>query len=189
MQARLREASIAGSASRTHQNTAAMLTDLQRGAQHAERGHASCASATRNAFEKKHGVKLGFMSFFVKAAVEALKEIPGRQRRDRRRRHRLQELLRHRRRGRHRAGLVVPVVRDADAMSFAEIEKTIRRPWQARARRQAGHGRTDRRHLHHQQRRRLRLADVDADHQPAAVGHPRHAQDRGAPGGRRTARS
>ncbi|MEZ5920732.1 MAG: 2-oxoglutarate dehydrogenase complex dihydrolipoyllysine-residue succinyltransferase [Parvularculaceae bacterium] len=76
-------------------------------------------------FEKKHGVKLGFMSFFVKACVHALKEIPdvnaeidgtdiiyknhydvgiavGTDR-----------------------GLVVPVLRDADALSLADIEKSI----------------------------------------------------------------
>ena len=79
----------------------------------------------REAFEKKHGVKLGFMGFFVKAAVQALKDIPavnaeidgedivyknyyhigvavGTER-----------------------GLVVPVLRDADRMSLAEIEAGI----------------------------------------------------------------
>ncbi len=79
----------------------------------------------KDAFEKRHGVKLGFMGFFVKAVVAALKQIPevnaeidgadivyknhydigvavGTDR-----------------------GLVVPVVRDADALSLAEIEKTI----------------------------------------------------------------
>jgi 2-oxoglutarate dehydrogenase E2 component (dihydrolipoamide succinyltransferase) len=79
----------------------------------------------REAFEKKHGVKLGFMGFFVKACVQALKDIPavnaeidgediiyknyyhigvavGTER-----------------------GLVVPVLRDADQMSLAEIEGKI----------------------------------------------------------------
>jgi 2-oxoglutarate dehydrogenase E2 component (dihydrolipoamide succinyltransferase) len=79
----------------------------------------------REAFEKKHGVKLGLMGFFVKAAVQALKDIPavnaeidgtdiiyknyyhigvavGTER-----------------------GLVVPVLRDADRMSLAEIEAAI----------------------------------------------------------------
>ncbi len=79
----------------------------------------------REAFEKKHGVKLGFMGFFVKACVQALKDIPavnaeidgddivyknyyhigvavGTER-----------------------GLVVPVLRDADQMSLAEIEAAI----------------------------------------------------------------
>lgn len=79
----------------------------------------------KDAFEKKHGVKLGFMGFFVKAAVQALKEIPavnaeidgtdivyknyyhigvavGTEK-----------------------GLVVPVVRDADQLSIAGVEKKI----------------------------------------------------------------
>ena len=77
------------------------------------------------AFQKKHGVKLGFMSFFVKAVVQALKEIP--------------ELNAEIRDGtivHHRyydigiavgggEGLVVPVLRDADRLSFAEIERQI----------------------------------------------------------------
>jgi 2-oxoglutarate dehydrogenase E2 component (dihydrolipoamide succinyltransferase) len=79
----------------------------------------------KDVFEKKHGVKLGFMGFFVKAAVQALKEIPavnaeidgtdivyknyyhigvavGTDK-----------------------GLVVPVVRDADELSIAGVEKAI----------------------------------------------------------------
>jgi hypothetical protein len=79
-------------------------------------------------------------------------------------------------------GLVVPVLRDADMLSFAGIEKTIAdfgkraRDGQLQIDRDAG------RHLHHLQRRRLWLADVDADPQRAAIRHPRHAQDPGAPG-------
>jgi 2-oxoglutarate dehydrogenase E2 component (dihydrolipoamide succinyltransferase) len=79
----------------------------------------------KDQFEKKYGVKLGFMSFFVKASIAALKELPavnaqidggdlvyknyydigvavGTEK-----------------------GLVVPVVRDADLMGFADIEKKI----------------------------------------------------------------
>ncbi|MEW5742244.1 MAG: 2-oxoglutarate dehydrogenase complex dihydrolipoyllysine-residue succinyltransferase [Myxococcota bacterium] len=76
-------------------------------------------------FEKKHGIKLGFMSFFIKAAVEALKTFPavnafieG------------EDVVFH-----HyydvgvavsgSRGLVVPVVRDADQKSMAELEKVI----------------------------------------------------------------
>ena len=76
-------------------------------------------------FEKKHGVKLGFMSFFVKAAIEALRSFPavnasidG------------EEVVFH-----HyydigvavsgSRGLVVPVIRDADQKSMAELEKGI----------------------------------------------------------------
>jgi len=77
------------------------------------------------AFQAKHGVKLGFMSFFVKAAVEALREFPA---------------VNAEVRGTDIVykdhydigvavgggkGLVVPVVRDADRLSFAEIEARI----------------------------------------------------------------
>ena len=104
------------------QNTAAMLTTFNE-------VDMTSLLATRDrykdAFEKKHGVKLGFMSFFAKACIVALKEIPavngeidgdeivyknyydigvavGTEQ-----------------------GLVVPVVRDVDALSFGEIESTI----------------------------------------------------------------
>ncbi|HTK36261.1 MAG TPA: 2-oxoglutarate dehydrogenase complex dihydrolipoyllysine-residue succinyltransferase [Caulobacteraceae bacterium] len=104
------------------QNTAAMLTTFNE-------VDMSAVMALRNtykdAFEKRHGVKLGFMSFFVKACIQALKEIPavnaeidG------------QDLIYKNHYDMGVAvgtdrGLVVPVVRDADAMSLAEIEKTI----------------------------------------------------------------
>jgi 2-oxoglutarate dehydrogenase E2 component (dihydrolipoamide succinyltransferase) len=104
------------------QNSAAMLTtfnevDMSR--------ILALRNAYKESFEKRHGVKLGFMSFFVKAAITALKEIPavnaeidgddivyknyydigvavGTEQ-----------------------GLVVPVVRDADRLGFAEVEKKI----------------------------------------------------------------
>ena len=77
------------------------------------------------AFQKKYGVKLGFMSFFVKAVVQALKEIPE-----------LNAEIRDNHIVYHRyydigiavgggEGLVVPVIRDADRLSFAEIEQKI----------------------------------------------------------------
>ena len=77
------------------------------------------------AFQKKYGVKLGFMSFFVKAVVQALKEIPE-----------LNAEIRDNHIVYHRyydigiavgggEGLVVPVIRDADRLSFAEIERQI----------------------------------------------------------------
>jgi 2-oxoglutarate dehydrogenase E2 component (dihydrolipoamide succinyltransferase) len=104
------------------QNTAAMLTTFNE-------VDMSAVMALRNtykeAFEKRHGVKLGFMSFFVKACIAALKEIPavnaeieG------------QDLIYKNHYdigvavGTER-GLVVPVVRDADQLSLAGIEKTI----------------------------------------------------------------
>ena len=104
------------------QNTAAQLTTFNEVDMSAVM---ALRNAYKDAFEKRHGVKLGFMGFFVKACIAALKEIPavnaeiegtdliyknhydigvavGTER-----------------------GLVVPVVRDADAMSLAEIEKAI----------------------------------------------------------------
>jgi 2-oxoglutarate dehydrogenase E2 component (dihydrolipoamide succinyltransferase) len=104
------------------QNTAAMLTTFNE-------VDMTNVMALRNlhkdAFEKKHGVKLGFMSFFVKACIVALKEIPavngeidG------------EDIVYKN----HydvgvavgtEQGLVVPVVRDADQMTFAAIEAKI----------------------------------------------------------------
>ncbi len=104
------------------QNTAAMLTTFNE-------IDMSAAMAARqrykDVFEKKHGVKLGFMSLFAKAAIVALKEIPA---------------VNAESDGSDiiyknhydigvavgtEQGLVVPVVRDADRKSFAEIEKEI----------------------------------------------------------------
>jgi 2-oxoglutarate dehydrogenase E2 component (dihydrolipoamide succinyltransferase) len=76
-------------------------------------------------FTRKYGVKLGFMSFFVKAAVEALKAIP-----------RINASIRGNDIVYHHyfdigvaigggKGLVVPVLRDAERMSFAEVEKAV----------------------------------------------------------------
>ena len=104
------------------QNTAAMLTTFNE----VDMTHVmALRQQYRDLFEKKHGVKLGFMGFFVRACVQALKEIPavnaeidgadiiyknyyhigiavGTER-----------------------GLVVPVVRDCDQKSLADIEKAI----------------------------------------------------------------
>ncbi len=80
----------------------------------------------KDAFEKRHGTKLGFMSFFTKAAVEALKRFPavnasidG------------SDIIYHGYQDIGIAvssdrGLVVPVLRNAENMSFADIERTIR---------------------------------------------------------------
>ncbi|MDJ1009608.1 MAG: 2-oxoglutarate dehydrogenase complex dihydrolipoyllysine-residue succinyltransferase [Paracoccaceae bacterium] len=104
------------------QNTAAMLTTYN---EVDMSGVMGLRKEYKDLFEKKHGVKLGFMSFFTKACCHALKEVPevnaeidgtdvvyknfvhmgvavGTP-----------------------SGLVVPVVRDADQMSFAAIEKKI----------------------------------------------------------------
>jgi 2-oxoglutarate dehydrogenase E2 component (dihydrolipoamide succinyltransferase) len=104
------------------QNNAAMLTTFNE----VDMSEVMALRARyKDAFEKKHGAKLGFMGFFVKACVQALKEIPavnaeidgadlvyknyyhigiavGTER-----------------------GLIMPVVRDAEKLSIAEIEKTI----------------------------------------------------------------
>jgi 2-oxoglutarate dehydrogenase E2 component (dihydrolipoamide succinyltransferase) len=104
------------------QNTAAMLTtfnEVDMGAAMALR------TEYRDAFEKKHGVRLGFMSFFVKACVAALKEFPAVN----------AEIAGDEIIYKHfvhmgiavggPSGLVVPVLRNADTMGFAEIEKRI----------------------------------------------------------------
>jgi 2-oxoglutarate dehydrogenase E2 component (dihydrolipoamide succinyltransferase) len=104
------------------QNTAAMLTtfnDVDMSAVMALRAQ------YKDTFEKRHGVKLGFMGFFVKACVQALREIPA---------------VNAEMDGQDfiyknyyhigvavgtDKGLVVPVVREADRLSLAEIEQAI----------------------------------------------------------------
>jgi 2-oxoglutarate dehydrogenase E2 component (dihydrolipoamide succinyltransferase) len=79
----------------------------------------------REAFQQKHGVKLGFVSFFVKASVEALRQFP-----------RVNAEIRGTDIVYHNAyhigvaigaerGLVVPVIRDADLLSIAEVEQAV----------------------------------------------------------------
>ena len=79
----------------------------------------------KESFEESHGVKLGFMSFFVKATIEALKEYPV-----------INASVEDTDIIYHdyfdigvavstQRGLIVPVIRDADAMSFAGVEQTI----------------------------------------------------------------
>ena len=86
---------------------------------------AALRAAQREPFEKRYGVKLGLMSFFVKAAVDALKLVPAVNAQVQ------GDAVLYRNYydvgvavggGR---GLVVPVLRDADRLSFAEIEKAI----------------------------------------------------------------
>jgi 2-oxoglutarate dehydrogenase E2 component (dihydrolipoamide succinyltransferase) len=104
------------------QNTAAILTTYNEADMSAVM---ALRQRHRDGFEKKHGVRLGFMSFFVKAAINALQafpavnaEVDG------------DEIVYKR----HYdigvavgtpSGLVVPVIRDADQLSFAAIETTI----------------------------------------------------------------
>jgi 2-oxoglutarate dehydrogenase E2 component (dihydrolipoamide succinyltransferase) len=105
------------------QNTAAMLTTFNEVDMSAVM---ALRSEYRDAFEKKHaGVRLGFMSFFVKACVTALQEFPAVNAEvdgeDIVYKHFVNMGIAVGSPG----GLVVPVVRDADRMSFAEIEKAI----------------------------------------------------------------
>jgi len=104
------------------QNTAAMLTTFNDVDMSAV---IDARTRYKDLFEKKHGIRLGFMGFFVKACALAAKDVPsvnasleG------------DEIVYHDYLDVSVAvsapkGLVVPVVRDADAMSFAEIEKAI----------------------------------------------------------------
>ncbi|ETH88161.1 2-oxoacid dehydrogenase acyltransferase, catalytic domain protein [Bordetella pertussis STO1-CHOC-0018] len=163
----------------------------------------------KDKFEKEHGVKLGFMSFFVKAAVAALKKYPvlnasvdGK------------DIIYH---GYFDIGiavgtprgLVVPILRNADQLTIAEIEKTI-----ADFGKRAADGKLGIEEMTggtfsisnggvfgsmlstpiinppqaaivlDLQRRGVRLDAVHAHHQPAAGGHPGHPRHQGAPGGR-----
>jgi 2-oxoglutarate dehydrogenase E2 component (dihydrolipoamide succinyltransferase) len=80
----------------------------------------------RDAFEKKHGgVRLGFMSFFVRACVAALKEFPAVNAEIDGDDIVYKNFVHMGIAVGGPAGLVVPVIRDADQMGFAQIEKTI----------------------------------------------------------------
>jgi 2-oxoglutarate dehydrogenase E2 component (dihydrolipoamide succinyltransferase) len=104
------------------QNTAAMLTTFNE----VDMGAAMALRAEyKDVFEKKHGVKLGFMSFFVKACVAALKEFPAVNAEIDGDEFVYKNFVHMGIAVGGPSGLVVPVVRHADQMSFAEIEKTI----------------------------------------------------------------
>ncbi len=79
----------------------------------------------REPFQEKHGIKLGFMSFFVKATIEALKAVPqvNAELRDEHIVFRNYQDIGVAVGG--GKGLVVPIVRNAERMSFAEVEKNI----------------------------------------------------------------
>lgn len=76
-------------------------------------------------FVKKYGIKLGFMSFFVKAAVEALKEFPAVNGEIRERNIIYKNYYDIGVAVGGGKGLVVPVIRNADRLSFSEVERTI----------------------------------------------------------------
>ncbi|AAK22327.1 2-oxoglutarate dehydrogenase complex dihydrolipoyllysine-residue succinyltransferase [Caulobacter vibrioides] len=104
------------------QNSAAMLTTFNEVDMSAVM---ALRAQYKDVFEKQHGVKLGFMSFFVKAVVAALKAIP-----DVNAEIDGQDVIYKNHYDIGVAvgtdkGLVVPVVRDADALNLAGIEKTI----------------------------------------------------------------
>jgi 2-oxoglutarate dehydrogenase E2 component (dihydrolipoamide succinyltransferase) len=104
------------------QNTAAMLTTYNE-------VDMSAVMALRNeykdAFEKKHGVRMGFMSFFTKACCHALKEVPEVNAEIDGTDIVYKNYVHMGVAAGTPTGLVVPVIRDADQMSFAEIEKAI----------------------------------------------------------------
>ena len=79
----------------------------------------------KDLFEKKHGVRLGFMSFFTKACCHALKEVPEVNAEIDGTDVVYKNFVHMGIAAGTPQGLVVPVIRDADAMSFAEIEKAI----------------------------------------------------------------
>ncbi|MBW6401214.1 2-oxoglutarate dehydrogenase complex dihydrolipoyllysine-residue succinyltransferase [Roseomonas sp. HJA6] len=104
------------------QNTAAMLTtfnEVDMGAAMALR------TEYREVFEKKHGVRLGFMSFFVKACVAALKEFPAVNAEIDGDEFVFKNFVHMGIAVGGPSGLVVPVLKHADTLSFAEIEKAI----------------------------------------------------------------
>jgi 2-oxoglutarate dehydrogenase E2 component (dihydrolipoamide succinyltransferase) len=80
---------------------------------------------SQDAFTKKNGLKLGFMSFFIKAVVEALKAVPSINSRIEGEDFILNHFFDIGVAVGTERGLVVPVVRDADKKSFAEIERDI----------------------------------------------------------------
>jgi 2-oxoglutarate dehydrogenase E2 component (dihydrolipoamide succinyltransferase) len=105
------------------QNTAAMLTTFNEVDMSAVM---ALRSEYREAFEKKHsGVRLGFMSFFVKACVAALKAFPAVNAEIDGDDIVYKNFVHMGIAVGGAAGLVVPVIRDVDAMSFAEIERAI----------------------------------------------------------------
>jgi len=106
------------------QNTAAMLTTFN---EVDMKPVMDLRARYKELFEKKHGVKLGFMGFFTKAVTHALKEIPAVNAE-------IDDTEIIYKNYAHIGvavgtdkGLVVPVVRDADTMSIAEVEKEIGR--------------------------------------------------------------
>ena len=135
-------------------------------------------SKYRDVFEKKHGVRLGFMSFFAKASVEALKKFPvlnasvdG------------NDILYHNYYDigiavSSERGLMVPIIRDVDQMSFAEFEAALN---DVAGRAQAGTISME--DLYDYEWRHIRLNDVDPDFESASKCDPGYALHSAAPDG------
>jgi 2-oxoglutarate dehydrogenase E2 component (dihydrolipoamide succinyltransferase) len=104
------------------QNTAAMLTTYNEVDMTAVM---DLRNAYKDEFNKKHGVKLGFMSFFTKACCHALKEVPEVNAEIDGTEIVYKNFVHMGIATGTPTGLVVPVIRDADSMSFAAIEKAI----------------------------------------------------------------
>ena len=164
------------------QSTAAMLTTFN---EVDMSGVMAIRERHKQTFKERFGVGLGLTSFFVKAAVGALREFP-----------RInaeiqgdEMVLKH-----YydigvavgaKEGLVVPVLRDADRMSFAQIERKVREFAKAADDGTLSLADLQGRHVHDHQRRRVRIAAEHADPESAAGRHPRPAHDQGSPGGDR----
>lgn len=104
------------------QNTAAMLTTYNE----VDMGPVmELRNTYKEQFLKKHGVKLGFMSFFTKACCHALREVPEVNAEIDGTDIVYKDFVHMGIAAGTPTGLVVPVIRDADAMSFATIEKSI----------------------------------------------------------------
>lgn len=104
------------------QNTAAMLTTYN---EVDMTEVMALRTQYKDQFEKKHGARLGFMSFFTKACCHALKEVPEVNAEIDGTDIVYKNFVHMGVAAGTPTGLVVPVIRDADAMSFAEIEKAI----------------------------------------------------------------
>jgi 2-oxoglutarate dehydrogenase E2 component (dihydrolipoamide succinyltransferase) len=104
------------------QNTAAMLTTYN---EVDMTEVMALRSEYKDLFLKKHGVKLGFMSFFTKACVHALREVPEVNAEIDGNDVVYKNFVHMGIAAGTPSGLVVPVIRDVDGMSFAEIEKAI----------------------------------------------------------------
>ena len=104
------------------QNTAAMLTTYN---EVDMTEVMSLRSEFKELFEKKHGTKLGFMSFFTKACCHALKEVPEVNAEIDATDIVYKNYVHMGIAAGTPTGLVVPVIRNADSMSFADIEKSI----------------------------------------------------------------